>query len=95
MHIQSANTKVTSVKQRLRFNITPGYSLLETLIAFVVLVVFVVLGYSLVFRNPNHPGRKAIETVEDSKLPKEKAPAETPADKKVADAPQAPPAATR
>jgi hypothetical protein len=95
MHLQSANTTTSDFKKHFRFYITPGYSLLETLIAFVVLVVFVVLGYSLVFRNPNHPGRKAFETVEDSKLPKDQAPPASPSEKKVADAPQTPPATTR
>lgn len=95
MHLQSANTTSTGFKKRFRFSITPGYSLLETLIAFAVLAIFVVLGYSLVFRNPNHAGHKASQVAENTNLPKEKSPAETPSDKKVADVPPAAPATTR
>jgi hypothetical protein len=46
-----------------------GYTILETLIAFVVLVVFVVLAYSFVFRNPSSTGALKSQTAEQPGIP--------------------------
>ena len=61
------------------FRHTGGYSLLETLIAFVVLVVFVVLAYSLVFRNPSSVSALKSHTSEERGIPEVKPPGSTPA----------------
>jgi hypothetical protein len=51
-----------------------GYTLLETLIAFVVLVVFGVLAYSLAFRNPASVSALKSNSSEQRGIPEVKPP---------------------
>lgn len=46
-----------------------GYTLLETLVAFAVLVVFVVLAYSFAFRKPSATGVLKSQTAEQPGIP--------------------------
>ncbi|QIF03904.1 prepilin-type N-terminal cleavage/methylation domain-containing protein [Roseimicrobium sp. ORNL1] len=55
--------------QPLRVHRAGGYTLLETLIAFVVLVVFVVLAYSFAFRKPSSMDALKSQTAEQPGIP--------------------------
>lgn len=64
------SSRIPSHHQPFRFHrAVGGYTLLETLIAFVVLVVFVVLAYSFAFRKPSSTGALKSQTAEQPGIP--------------------------
>jgi len=68
------------------FHRAGGYTLLETIIAFVVLIVFVVLAYSFAFRNPASMSELKSRPPEQRGIPEVK----PPGSKKVEEAPASP-----